>query len=70
MKINLLNVWVKAVVSSARDGTQDKTFRVKFENQKYSSRCYSLKQLAYANTPQVIIPVGTRIIGKSVALTL
>lgn len=66
MKINLLNAWIKGTVISIKAVGNEKFYKIRLDNQKQGPRLRS-KYLAYENPASVIVPVGTRIIGKFLA---
>lgn len=65
MKSSFLGVWLKGIITYIRESPPEKLFKVRYDNHKSNAnKFYSAKQMAYENTAQVIIPVGTRIIAR------
>lgn len=74
MKKDLLNVWLKGSITSIKPGVNgsEKLYRIRLDNpqRQTSHKTMPAKYLAYENPAPVIIPVGTRIIGKQISITM
>lgn len=58
-------MWVKGTIVGSKTNGTEKFYKIRLDNQKsLGPRPLPAKYLAYDTPSSVIIPVGTRIIGK------
>ncbi|XP_015923380.2 histone-lysine N-methyltransferase SETDB1-B isoform X1 [Parasteatoda tepidariorum] len=65
MRTSQVGEFGEGVIISARDSGDGKLYKVRFDNTKTAPlKLFSAKQLAYTESPDVILPVGTRICAR------
>lgn len=63
MKTNYFGVWVRATVIAAKRNGPESQYKVRFDQSKTNiPKFYTAKQLAYDKPPDVILPVGSRVV--------